>query len=503
MKANPSKNYVSMCGNKCVYSDSESSALEAVCKLPSLSTSKSVTTYKIETPGHLDSKVYFGTSSNDNQAKLFDKNNMNYNDDSSSACNVGMQFREGYVGVLTKVRFFLGDSQLMTVYAGKTKFQGSMDGTTYTDIFTFDDNVHTGWNYQEWNDTASQPSYTYYRFSGESKGCNINEAELTGVETVKDTADTHDCVPVFVFDGAEQSITGAITYSGPQTALLTNISPRYGTVLGGDDVTFTGTGFSATKEDYTITIDGIDCPVESATTTSVTCKTGKRPGLRNSTLEIMIKNKGLVSTQGLLFTYANYWSSETTWGGDFAPIEDESVYIPKGLNLLVDIDSSPLLKAIVVEGSLIFAPHKDDATHERFFDARYIFLNGGTMEVGTEQFPYTSKITITMHGTVKDPYLPIYGNKCIGVKNGKLDMHGPTRTPTWTVLDTTAVAGSNTLTLKEAVDWVAGEYISIAPTDFEVDHAEYRMIKSIDKTTPGKPVITLDKNLKWKHYAGT
>jgi hypothetical protein len=35
------------------------------------------------------------------------------------------------------------------------------------------------------------------------------------------------------------------------------------------------------------------------------------------------------------------WSSDTTWGGEFAPMEMESIWIPKGLNLFVDIDSTP------------------------------------------------------------------------------------------------------------------------------------------------------------------
>lgn len=43
-------------------------------------------------------------------------------------------------------------------------------------------------------------------------------------------------------------------------------------------------------------------------------------------------------------------------------------------------------------------------------------LNNGYMEVGTETYPYTSKLTITMHGNVSAPYLPIYGNKVIGVR---------------------------------------------------------------------------------------
>jgi hypothetical protein len=40
------------------------------------------------------------------------------------------------------------------------------------------------------------------------------------------------------------------------------------------------------------------------------------------------------------------------------------------------------------------------------------------MEVGTEEFPYTSKIRFTMHGDISSPYLPIYGNKVLGVRFG-------------------------------------------------------------------------------------
>jgi hypothetical protein len=140
-----------------------------------------------------------------------------------------------------------------------------MDGSAYTDLFTFDDNVHTGWNYKEWTEAATQPSYTYYRFKGEANGCNINEVELSGVETRLDDADTHTSPVKLIFDGVEQSLANSVTYSGAKTGLLSSISPRFGNVVGGDDITFTGTGFSATKEDYTITIDGIDCPIQSAT----------------------------------------------------------------------------------------------------------------------------------------------------------------------------------------------------------------------------------------------
>ena len=142
------------------------------------------------------------------------------------------------------------------------------------------------------------------------------------------------------------------------------------------------------------------------------------------------------------------WSDDTTWGGEFAPMYMESVYVPPGLNLYVDVDRTPELNLIMVEGSLIFAPEAN-ANHERFFDARYIYLKDAYMEVGTEEFPYTSKLTITMHGNISSPYLPIFGNKVLAVQRSTLDMHGVKRTPTWTVLNETAQPGATTIKLSE------------------------------------------------------
>jgi hypothetical protein len=64
------------------------------------------------------------------------------------------------------------------------------------------------------------------------------------------------------------------------------------------------------------------------------------------------------------------------------------------------------------------------------------------MELGTAANPYTSKLTITMHSKIDDPYLPSYGNKCIGLRYGTLDMHGVAKTPTWTFLDATIEKGA-------------------------------------------------------------
>lgn len=291
-------------------------------------------------------------------------------------------------------------------------------------------------------------------------------------------------------------------FKGTLTPLLTAILPRYGTVTGGTVVTFTGTGFSSVISENSIVIDEVPCVITAATATSIICTTGKRPGLRTSRLDIKVANKGSVALQQKVFRYVSFWTDPTTWGGEFAPMEMESVFVPSGLNLYVDVDRTDMLNAIIVEGSIIFAPHTDPL-HQRNFDAHYIFIRNGVMEVGTEEFPYTSKLTITMHSDLADPYLPIYGNKVLGCRYCTLDMHGIKREPVWTFMDKTEEVGADKITLWESADWKIGELIAVASTDYSGRHSEKRTIMAIDNSNPNKPIITMDKPFEYKHFAAT
>ena len=51
--------------------------------------------------------------------------------------------------------------------------------------------------------------------------------------------------------------------------MLTSITPRYGNVEGGENISFTGAGFSNNISDYSIIIDGINCPVISSNPTQI------------------------------------------------------------------------------------------------------------------------------------------------------------------------------------------------------------------------------------------
>ena len=163
--------------------------------------------------------------------------------------------------------------------------------------------------------------------------------------------------------------------------------------------------------------------------------------------------------------------------------------------MLVDVDSTPVLNAVLVEGSLIFPPDDSNPSHQKTFDAHYIFVDGGYMEVGTEQFPYTSKLTITMHGNKQSPEIPIYGNKVVGVRNGVLDLHGVARSPSWTELATTVHPGDLTLKLNTAVDWTAGEAIVIASTSLSPYEAEQVTIVSVDNSNANQPIVTFSPAL--------
>lgn len=202
--------------------------------------------------------------------------------------------------------------------------------------------------------------------------------------------------------------------------------------------------------------------------------------------------------------YVARWSDTDTWGGDFIPGYGDAVEIPAGRALLYDVDSTPILSFITVMGSLIFAPEADK-THHRTFDAQYVIVNGGYLEIGTEEFPYDSLLTITMHGDEYTPALPIYGNKVIAVRNGRLEMHGPERSHVWTELESTASAGATSITLVDVggtdLDWQVGEEIVIASTDFEGRHAEQRTITGVSNVDTN-PVITFTEALAYKHYAG-
>jgi len=366
--------------------------------------------------------------------------------DASAECYFATSFDSDFVAVLDEVSIFLNDldtSADRELIADLLVFQGSNDDfSTTEDLFTISTDLHNGWNTHIWASAdGDMPSYNSYRFLGSGAGaCRVSEVKVVGVVAIDNDDSSYACTPVMTVDSVEYNLED-VTYDETVTPSLGAISPRFGTVYGDTTVTLTGTGFGDGDTAY-VWFDDRVCEVQSVSDTEIVCITDDKPYVADEPrVRINIPDKGDVATQGLLFRYVYYYSDPRTWN-DNIPVEGESIVIPVGQHLLVDVDATEHINHITVLGSLIFAPDEDDDQHQRSMDANIIIVYGGYFEAGTEEFPYTSKLTITMHGKKGDPTLPIYGQKVIGVRYGTLEMHGVERTPTWTQMSASSSAGA-------------------------------------------------------------
>jgi hypothetical protein len=210
------------------------------------------------------------------------------------------------------------------------------------------------------------------------------------------------------------------------TQTITGILPAFGPSVGGTTITVTGTGFI---EPITVSIDGIDCAsVTFVSATQFSCVTGIRlnpPAEGNSFNVAFNGSPAILLTDP--FLYMDRWSAQSTWGGEALPREGDTVYVPQGMTLLVDV-STPVINAIVVEGGTVVFADESDLT----LDAHYFVFIGGEFRAGLPLKPYQHKLTITLHGGYYDKQLPTLGNKVLGCLNCRFNMHGKVRTPTWT-----------------------------------------------------------------------
>ncbi|RYZ58025.1 MAG: transmembrane domain-containing protein, partial [Proteobacteria bacterium] len=184
---------------------------------------------------------------------------------------------------------------------------------------------------------------------------------------------------------------------------------------------------------------------------------------------------------------ATRWSDRATWPGRKVPKAGDSVTIPAGKTVLLDV-SPPALNGLTIMGKLAFADDKDlELTTE------WVMLHG-ELEIGTEARPHTRKATITLTDTVKGEAMMGMGDRGIMISGGTLNLHGD-RHNAWTKLARTANAGSNAIEVLNAAEWRVGDEIVLASTDFNPRQAERRNITAVDGNT-----VTLDKPLEYMHF---
>jgi plastocyanin len=187
---------------------------------------------------------------------------------------------------------------------------------------------------------------------------------------------------------------------------------------------------------------------------------------------------------------AGRWSDPATWGAQ-VPQAGAAVRIPAGKSVLLDV-SPPPLAGITLDGQLIF-----DASKDLNLSADWIMVHGGgKLQIGTAQQPYLRRAAITLTGKAGEDVMGM-GTKFVGaMMGGKIEIYGEDRV-SWTQLAATASAGAGQITLKEAVDWRAGETLVIASTALDPSQAEVRVIAAISQD---RRTLTLDKPLLFTHF---
>lgn len=162
LKANTADK-IDVCGETCVMDESSSDASKVDCTVPFVATTYSATNYKVVTAGAQHTGIWTGTASKTELARLIDgKNTIDLTDSTSSNCYFQIAYKTAHVVVLDEAKFFVNELSNKTPFIG-LKFQGSNDGTAFTDLWTVDEEVHEGWNSHDF-EAGKEPAYNIYRF---------------------------------------------------------------------------------------------------------------------------------------------------------------------------------------------------------------------------------------------------------------------------------------------------------------------------------------------------
>ncbi|XP_069115426.1 fibrocystin-L-like [Argopecten irradians] len=300
-----------------------------------------------------------------------------------------------------------------------------------------------------------------------------------------------------VVASGSQSVTLTYTYDSSKTPTVTSVSPKYGGTSGGTLITIAGSGFGTVQTDIDVSIGGVQCLVQSATDTEVTCMTGQRERSISTNLELRRFTWGSAVSTNAQWKYYDMWSADHSWsngdGTGGKPVASDFVVIPEGKTLLLDEDT-PVLKMLLIDGGQLIFDERDVT-----LNAEYILItNNGSLIVGTEDEPFQHKATIILHGHTLSTKLPIYGSKALITRNGTLEIHGKPIPRTWTRLGSTANIGDTQVILQESIYAKVGDQIVIATTGDRHSQKETE-VRVVTAVSADGRTLTFSQPLEYKH----
>jgi cell migration-inducing and hyaluronan-binding protein len=182
------------------------------------------------------------------------------------------------------------------------------------------------------------------------------------------------------------------------------------------------------------------------------------------------------------------WSDASAWPSGKVPAAGEAVTIPRGTEVVLDVQP-PELRSLTVQGKLTFADARDIE-----LKTDWIYVPGGTLQIGTAAAPYRHNATITLTDKVPGENINTMGDRGILLLNGTLELHG-NRDHSWTKLAATAERGARQIRVLDASEWRAGDEIVLASTDYNPRQAERRTIAAVKGNT-----ISFAQPLDYMHY---
>jgi len=187
------------------------------------------------------------------------------------------------------------------------------------------------------------------------------------------------------------------------------------------------------------------------------------------------------------------WDAGATWNqGGAVPGLNDAVIIPAGRTVFLNNNNNA--KNITVNGVLRYRT----LTQNFHLQTEWLLISGASaiLNIGTATNRYTGQGTITLLGTKDNQNIAGLGDKFVGAASGgKIYMHGK-NTISWSQLGANATAGSNTITLKEAVTWPVGAQIVVVSSRKSWNEAEKRTITAV---SANGMTLTLNTPLTYPH----
>lgn len=179
------------------------------------------------------------------------------------------------------------------------------------------------------------------------------------------------------------------------------------------------------------------------------------------------------------------WSATTSWESGAIPVEGDEVEILPGVNMLFDLEDSPLLAKLTINGRLSFFNDAETA-HNQILHTKILYIRQGELLIGDPNLPYNGNAEIRLHGVPTDDALAFSlgveaGNKVLTVV-GLAHLYGEPR-DRMSRLRETVLKGDTTAKVSSGLDWKAGDQVALLPTAMQARHIDHLTIESYDVGT--------------------